>query len=52
LEGEDMLSAAKRWQTQIATLICGKGWSTENCPSCHIERIDEVEQAVRKPGGP
>ena len=50
-DGEDMILVAKRLQTQIATLICGKGWSTENCPRCHIERIDEVEQAVHKSGG-
>jgi hypothetical protein len=40
----DAISLAQSWQAHLDELICGKGWSSENCATCHIDRIDEVER--------
>ena len=43
----DALRLARDFAERVEPLLQGKGTDTEGCPSCHIHRIREVEEAAR-----
>lgn len=45
--GGDPLSLGRSFAARVEPLLRGKGAEHESCPSCHIYRLQEVEQAAR-----
>lgn len=45
--GSDPVSLGRSFAARIEPLLRGKGAEHESCPSCHIYRLQEVEQAAR-----
>ncbi len=46
--GIDPMIYARAWAARTGWLMRAKGTEAEGCPDCHIRRLSEVEEAVRR----